>query len=188
MARPKAFDTEIALDAAMGVFREHGYEGTSAEMLLDAMKIGRQSLYDTFGDKWRLYQATLRRYCQLEGHGHVAALRGEARAFDGVRAMIDRVVADARPPCLGVSSACEFGQTKPELDAIKVAADHVLRTAMIVRIEEAQSDGDVSSDLQADEIVDFLYASFAGIRIAARSGADKQRLEALGRTALRALK
>jgi AcrR family transcriptional regulator len=54
MARPKEFDEEQVLDAAITVFREHGFEGTSAEMLVRALGIGRQSLYDTFGDKWQL--------------------------------------------------------------------------------------------------------------------------------------
>ena len=62
MARIKEFDRDKALDAAVGVFREHGFEGTSTEMLVRAMKIGRQSLYDTFGDKWRLYRTAVRRY------------------------------------------------------------------------------------------------------------------------------
>jgi len=57
MARPKAFIEEQALDAAINVFREHGFEGTSAEMLVRALKIGRQSLYDTFGDKWKIFFA-----------------------------------------------------------------------------------------------------------------------------------
>ncbi|OWJ59872.1 TetR/AcrR family transcriptional regulator, partial [Inquilinus limosus] len=48
MARPKEFDSEKALDAAIEVFREHGFDGTSTDMLVRAMGIGRQSLYDTF--------------------------------------------------------------------------------------------------------------------------------------------
>ena len=187
MARPKAFDKDVALDAALGAFREHGFEGTSAEMLVEAMKIGRQSLYDTFGDKWRLYQAALQRYCETEGHAHIAALRGPARAYDGLRAMVDRVVMSAHQACLGVGSTCEFGQTRPDLDAIKTVADHVLRTAITERIREAHSDGDIAADLRPDEIVDFLYAAFAGMRVAARGGAPPARLEALGRTTLRAL-
>ena len=58
MARPKEFDTDVALDAAVGVFGEHGFEGSSSAMLVEAMGIGRQSLYDTFGDYHWLYVAS----------------------------------------------------------------------------------------------------------------------------------
>ena len=89
MARPQAFVEEQALDAAINVFREHGFEGTSAEMLVRALKIGRQSLYDTFGDKWQIYLASVRRYVGAETRAHVVALRSGPHAIDGIRAMID---------------------------------------------------------------------------------------------------
>ena len=95
MARPKQFDIDATVAAAVGVFRDHGYEGTSAQMLVDAMGIGRQSLYDTFGDKWGIYCAALRQYCQQEVSAHVTALAHAPRAIDGIRAMLERVVADA---------------------------------------------------------------------------------------------
>lgn len=62
MARHKEFDRDNALHAAIGVFSEHGYEGTSTDELLRAMKISRQSMYDTFGDKRGLYLEALERY------------------------------------------------------------------------------------------------------------------------------
>jgi AcrR family transcriptional regulator len=62
MARHKEFDRDLALGAAINVFSEHGYEGTSTDQLLTAMKISRQSMYDTFGDKrapiWKPCSAT----------------------------------------------------------------------------------------------------------------------------------
>ena len=64
MPRPKTFDERVALDAAIGEFADHGFEGTSAQMLSKAMGIGRQSMYDTYGDKWRLYLTALRHYTQ----------------------------------------------------------------------------------------------------------------------------
>lgn len=188
MGRPKEFDEALALDAAMQVFREHGYEGSSAAMLVDAMNIGRQSLYDTFGDKWQLYLAAVRRYGMLEASGHFAALRGEARAIDGIRSAIERVVSMARSSCLGVNSICEFGDSKPDLAELLTSLDRSLRAAFIERIREAQAAGDMAQDLDPDLVMDFLVASFSGIRVAARAGSTEKQLQDLGRLALRALR
>lgn len=188
MARPRTFDVDTALDGATNVFREHGYEGTSAQMLVEAMGIGRQSLYDTFGDKWKLYLDVVRRYVIAEGSEHRAALRTGKRAIDGIRAMVERVVRKAKVPCLGVSSIAEFGCARPELTQINAAADRELRTAILDSIRKAQAEGDISGALDPDQLATFLMTSFAGIRLAARGGAKPKDLASLGEMALRAMR
>jgi len=188
MARPKEFDADLALDAAVTVFRDYGFEGTSAQMLVDAMGIGRQSLYDTFGDKWQLYQAAVRRYALSEVSAHREALRTGRSAIDGIRTMIKRVVAEATTPCLGVNSIAEFGCARPELSEIRAKADSTLRSALIEQVKVAQAEGEIGSDIDPDSVATFMIASFAGIRIAARGGANQAQLEALGEMTLRALR
>lgn len=186
MARTKEFDKEAAVDAAIGVFREHGFEGTSTAKLVDAMKIGRQSLYDTFGDKWQLYRSAVEHYVAAETAAHLAALSSRADAMDGIRAMLDRVVETAEQSCLGIGSICEFGQSRPELSALRQVADRRLKEAAISRIAEAQAAGDIDSTLSAADVADFLFANVAAIRIAARGGADRPHLKLLSAMALRA--
>lgn len=188
MARPKAFDDDVALDAAIGVFCERGFEGSSAQMLVDAMGIGRQSLYNSFGDKAGLYRAALHRYARGETQAHRAALRAGERAIDGIRAMVDRVVLEAATPCLGVGSVAELGTSQPELNEIRAVADRALRTAIVAQVEAAQADGDIAADLDPDALATFFVASFAGIRIAARGGASPEHIGILGKMALRALR
>lgn len=171
----------------MAVFREHGFEGSSARMLTDAMGIGRQSAYDTFGDKWRLYCEALRSYAADETSAHIAALSGAARASDGIRAMIERVVAEAHTPCLGVGSVCEFGETRSELNAIRAAAGIPLRDAIIRAVRAAQNEGDIARELNAEDVAAYLIGNVSGIRIAARGGACEEQLHAMGALALRAL-
>ena len=187
MARPKAFDRDVALDAAIAVFREHGFEGTSAEGLVGAMGIGRQSLYDTFGDKWRLYCAAVERYCQAETQGHREALKTGPLAIDGVRAMLARVVAEADQACLGVGSICEFGRTREELTRVHDTAWRTMAPALLDRIRAAQAEGSLSAGLSPETAADFLRAHITGLRIAARGGADRDRLASMSALALRAL-
>jgi TetR/AcrR family transcriptional regulator, transcriptional repressor for nem operon len=188
MGRPKSFDREVALDAATDVFREHGFEGTSADMLVTAMGIGRQSLYDTFGDKWRLYCSALERYAQREIFKHRTALRTGPRAIDGLKAMMDRVVAEAAQACLGVGSICEFGQSREDLTQIHNAAWQALQPALSERIQQAKTEGDLSPTIDPDVAADFLNANIAGIRIAARGGLGQPRLQTLAEMALRSMR
>ena len=62
MARPRTFDTTTALQQAIQVFWEKGYEGTSMGDLEEATGLGRQSLYNTFGCKRELYIKALSQY------------------------------------------------------------------------------------------------------------------------------
>ncbi len=188
MARPREFDKDKALEAAIVMFGAHGFAGTSAGMLTEAMGIGRQSLYDTFGDKWRLYCLAVQSYGQTETEAHLVALREGPQAIDGIRAMIARVVAEARKPCLGTHSVSEFGAAPEDLACTRAASGQVLREALAARVAEAQAQGDVAPDIAPHPLAGFLIAQIAAIRLAARGGAADDELANLGRLALRALR
>lgn len=157
-------------------------------MLVDAMGIGRQSLYAAFGDKWQLYCLAVRRYVMGECAAHFDALRAGVRAIDGIEAMLYRVVKTADQPCLGVGSIYEFGASRPDLTEITAPPARSLRGAITSRIRDAQREGDVSTSLAPEATAEFLIANIAGIRIAGRGGADRRTLTRLADLALRALR
>lgn len=188
MARPREFDADAALDGAISVFRDHGFEGSSTQMLVDAMGIGRQSLYAAFGDKWQLYCSAVRRYALGEISGHFDALRSGPRAIDGIEAMLRRVVTTADKGCLGVASICEFGASRADLAEIQARLARSLRGGFADRIRDAQREGDVATSHDPDATADFLIANIAGIRISGRGGADRATLTGLANMALMALR
>lgn len=188
MARPKEFDVDTAVEAAIAVFRKHGFEGTSAQMLVDAMGIGRQSLYDTFGDKWGIYRAAVKRYSHDEVQTHAKMLASRERAIDGIRAMLDRVAGEASRECLGLSATVEFGCTRSELVKLRDASGATLTRAMKNALARARQQGDVASDLDLDQLATFLITTISSLRLAARAGAGPQQISALVDLALRAVR
>src|ERR1700722_16126063 len=76
MARPKEFDLERALHRAISAFSQKGFAATSTDELMRAMELGRQSMYDTFGDKRALFLKALEVYVSE----NVRAINVELRA------------------------------------------------------------------------------------------------------------
>src|SRR6516225_4107407 len=60
--RPRGFDEDAALEAAMRVFWEKSYEGATMADLTEAMGINRSSMYAAFGDKEALFRLVIARY------------------------------------------------------------------------------------------------------------------------------
>ena len=73
--RPRTFDAENALDKAMKVFWEKGYEGSSLPELTEAMGMNRPSMYAVFGNKENLFRMALDRYAQTHDPLFHAALK-----------------------------------------------------------------------------------------------------------------
>src|SRR5260370_39145007 len=110
VARPKEFDREVALRHAIQVFWKKGFARTSAEDLVAAMGIGKQSLYDTFGDKRRLFLEALRTY---NSHGVAVLVKRVAGGASRIAA-IEGVLGDLANEqpykralgCMVVNSIC----------------------------------------------------------------------------------
>lgn len=93
MPRPREFDSDDVLDAAIRVFRAHGYEDTTVADLERELGVGRQSLYNVFGDKRGLFLAALERYGRA-GEDHLRATLGDpTRGLEGIRAYFSGLVA-----------------------------------------------------------------------------------------------
>ena len=116
MGRPREFDTTEALDAAVGVFWERGYEATSINDLESATGLARSSLYQAFGSKRELYQESLSRYMERQIEPALAAMKapGAGRAeivaylTTIARAFLDDAALAVRG-CMVVNSATELG-------------------------------------------------------------------------------
>jgi TetR/AcrR family transcriptional repressor of nem operon len=192
MARPKQFDREDALTKAIGVFRKHGYASASTEVLLEGIGIGRQSLYDTFGDKRRLYLEALRRYNSESVSAAVAHVESSPSALKGIENMlfdyVTRKPAEHALGCMGINSICEFGMGDSEVGEINRASGATLQTAFAKALRKAKAAGEVPESLQERDAAQFILATLAGMKVQAKGGASAATLKQIARFAIQALK
>ncbi|MBW0448498.1 TetR/AcrR family transcriptional regulator [bacterium M00.F.Ca.ET.228.01.1.1] len=191
MVRPREFDRDEALDRAMRVFWSKGYAGTSTEDLLAAMEIGRQSLYNAFGDKRKLYLEALERYQEQSIAGHIARLSRGPSALAGIKALLLGTIAasaeERERGCMGVNSAAEFGTADADVTAIRAAGAKRLRESLLARVREAQSNGEIDASMDADEVALFVGATMQSLQLNARAGMAPAALRRLARFAVERL-
>ena len=182
MPRAKSFDPDVALDRAVEQFWRAGYDGTSMVQLLESMGISRQSLYDTFGDKHRLFLAALDRYRAMVGQGLRAKLEQPEAPLEGLRvgfAWVREQVLDdpEHRSCLMANAALELGQHDEEVRAR--VATHLADTEELffATLERARARGELNETQDTRALARFLTTTIHGLGIMARGGASEAALD-----------
>lgn len=197
MARPRTFEEERALDAAMRTFWEKGYEATSTQDLCDATGLGRSSIYNTFKSKRDLFERALAHYLDTRRAPQEAVLEDAGRpAAERVRTLLSGVIegeAEHRAAtgralgCLGVNTIVELGEGDPRsASLLKRDADRRLAAYRAV-MEAGRRDGSITSPRDPEALARFLNATVAGLRVSSQGGADRSVLEAIADIAMDAL-
>jgi TetR/AcrR family transcriptional regulator, transcriptional repressor for nem operon len=188
MVRPREFDRDAALDRAMQVFWAKGFAATSTEDLVAAMGIGRQSLYNAFGDKRRLYLESLEAYQQRTTGGHLKRLSTPASALDGVRDLLVGLIAedDGRRAmgCMGVNAVAEFSTSDAYLAELRAKIGPPLGQRLAGRLREGQAAGEFDPAMDPAQAAAFLQMTMSGIQLAARGGAGAEDLRTMARFAV----
>lgn len=191
MARPKQFDRDAALAGALEVFWSKGYEGASTDDLLKGMKIGRQSMYDTFGDKQALFLESLRCYHKLDNKNffdHLGDNPSPLKVLQGFLAIFTRRSDDENARgCMGINATTAFGQTKPEVTALARNTATSVETMLGELVQAAQETGELARSLDARQAASFLYATLQGLTVRAQAGASRNELAGVADFTMKAL-
>ena len=188
--RPRSFDADRALDCALKVFREKGYEGASLSDLTKAMGINRPSIYAAFGDKRSLFHEALKRYSEGPALFMRTALEEKTArrvAESLLRGAIKVQTSPGNPPgCLTVQGALACGDesecARQELVAYRNSAEELL----IQRFKRAKAEGDLPHDVNPTDLARFLASVMYGMSVKASSGASRGELLRIAKTALKA--
>jgi len=178
--RPRNFDKAEALDIALKLFWQHGYEGTSVAMLAEAIGVNVPSLYAAFGNKESLFLRCIERYGELNGKMyHESFKKKTARevARSILEGEVELVTRRGTPDgCLMVQGALA---TSPESESIRKLMAGMRGMAekwMVERFRHAIDDGDLPSDADPAALACYLMSLNSGLAVQAKSGVGKKQL------------
>lgn len=181
MARPREFDEDTVLDAAVECFWSRGYEATSIRDLIDKTGLTGASLYNAFGDKHALFQRALDHY--VEGSIAERIRRCEAMAPpEAIHAFFDEILKRSledkeRKGCMLVNAALDVAPHDPEFQ--ETVAGVLLRLEAFFNrcVTKGQADGTVTSSLSPEDLARHLLGVLMGVRVLARVRPDRTLLE-----------
>jgi len=169
----KQFDPETALDRAMLLFWAKGYAGTGLNELLQAMEIGRKSLYDTFGNKRALYMKALDRYSQtVVGELYRGLNEPDRPALENVRAVMRDLASEHSMPMsqgclLGVSMA-QFRTDDAEMAGVLGKHMRRVERAYYKAFAKAQADGDLKPTTNVRNLARLFLSAHQGLALIGR--------------------
>jgi len=180
MARTKEFNEDQALDKAIEIFWHKGYNGTSAQDLVNHLGLSRSSLYDTFGDKQKLFVKSLKRY-QKQNLDSLNELFENAENIKTAltdifkQAVIESLQDRITKGCFMVNSAVELAMHDPEIAKIVHDNQKVVEDIFCNAVKKGQDLGQISDKQDARSLARFIFNNYSGIRVLARAGEkDKQ--------------
>jgi TetR/AcrR family transcriptional repressor of nem operon len=189
LARPREFDEEEVLDAAIECFWRRGLEATSVRDLAEATGVNQPSLYNAFGDKRELFAQALERYANRSMRERIERLEQKHPPKDAIRAffreLVSRTLSDPNHRgCLIVNSALEVAPHDAELRAVIASYLGEIEAFFGRCLRRLRDSGDLSSGLDPKDTARLLLGVLLGVRVAARAKPERALLEGMIRPAL----
>jgi AcrR family transcriptional regulator len=191
IGRPIEFDKNAALEPAMLLFWQRGYEGTSMADLTHAMGLNPSSIYAAFGDKHALFSLAVNRYMETRSQYATKAL-AQPTLKRVIRALFRNTVAflatPGHPPgCMTLVGAIGCGvQAAPARD-LTAEIRRQNQVALRERLLKAKKGGELPNGINVDDYTRYLSSILAGLSIQAANGSPKKELKRTAQMALRHL-
>ncbi|UXX91687.1 TetR/AcrR family transcriptional regulator [Streptomyces sp. AD2-2] len=189
IGRPRGFDADEALERAMLVFWEHGYEGAGTARLTNAMGISTTSMYAAFGNKEDLFRRVLERYTEGPS-AYMARALEEPSALGVATAILAGTVRTTTRPsqphgCLGVQGALSTSDAGQEVRDLLVAWRNDGYSCVRERFQRALDEGDLPPGTDPGLLARYVTTFGYGLAVQAASGVGREELQELADAALR---
>lgn len=178
MARLREFDEEKALDAAMQVFWEKGFEATTLTDLTSRMGIQRPSIYSAFGDKKELFEAALRKYTRSHAAHVRTGLQKGSSVKEAFRTFFQNTVAkeyDKSPSwgCFCINSMVELSPHDEKFEVLTREHQMYLSAIFQETIERGLRSGELDASIHAKSLAQTLVVSLIGLTVMMKSRPER---------------
>lgn len=192
MARTKDFDESEVLKKAISIFWDKGYNGTSMQDLVDGLGISRSSLYDTFGDKQKLYLKALEGYQQQNNQQFDCLVNKAPDAKIAIKhvleLIVDNLLGDVqRKGCFMVNAGIELASHDEQVNALLCRNEKQMEEFFFTVIKQGQEKGEISTQQTAQALARFLNNTVKGMQVSVKSTTDRKFFEDIVETAITVL-
>ena len=179
MPKSVLFDREKVVEDVMKLFWKKGYNGTSMQDLVDVTGLNRSSLYNSFGDKFSLFQESLKHYQEVQQHylhNFLTDSQSPKEAIESLFRGIGEEVSAGKSVngCMISNCISELGNVDDRLKDFLVANKDQVVSTFHQLIVEAQKKGEIDPQKNARHLALYLFSSLNGIRITGMIDADVQ--------------
>lgn len=186
MARTRAFDEAVALERAMSLFWEQGYEASSVRELTSRTGVSSSSLYAVFGDKRDIYGAALARYRAIERDQFAAQLAASEAIRPTLVAMFAELINDlladeARRGSFSLNAAIEFGGRDAAVTAQLREHFDDIAGLLTERLDAAQRSGELPRRHTAEDLAQYLLLGVYSLATLVKINPDRTRLERMAK-------
>jgi len=191
MGRPREFSESAAVGAAMRVFWEKGYEGTSLDDLTQAMGINRSSLYSTFGDKESLFRRVISLYGEQQ-LTFVSSGLSQPSAREVIETLWRNTVkflSDSTHPrgCLSLQGGLTCGAGMEQVKRTMIDWRKSALAPIEKRMQQARSEGDLPANVSPKDLARYVLIVMNGLSIQAANGSTQAEMNAAVDIALRSI-
>ncbi|NBB85639.1 MAG: TetR family transcriptional regulator [Bacteroidetes bacterium] len=192
MARPLEFDRSEALQQALEVFWENGYEGTSLCLLLRTMDLSRSSFYQSYGSKQRLYEQCLQQYTADVAQEMAEALEAAPSGLPFIEQVLRSIGAAVDEPkgrrgCMVMNASGGGAADDATVAALITEGATTFARVFQAAIEQAQAEGAIAPARNSHVLAQYLVSSRSGLKAMAKAGARRETLHAITRQILHTL-
>lgn len=179
MVRTKVFNETEVLEKAVKLFWCKGFNGTSAQDLVDGLGISRSSLYDTFGDKRTLFIRALQHYRAHAAKELITMIKESNNIANTIEHIFKMAVKDSLEDklskgCFVVNTTIELAPHDKDIAAIINQNMLDIEKALTLAIKKGQENGSFTNKHSAQSLSRFIFNTISGLRVAAKSNADSK--------------